>query len=101
MTHMDIDAIARLARIALSEEEKEEYAADVASMLAMGDWLSHEIALTEEVAAESVWGVLRSDEPREGLSREEILRMAPTSAEGYVTVPHVLSDEGEKEGNKA
>ena len=102
MTQMDIEALAHLARIALSEEEKEEYATDVAAMLAMGDRLSHAIALSEEACAtETVRGVLRADEPKEGISREEILRMAPTSAEGYVTVPHVLSDEAQKEGNEA
>ena len=102
MTQIDIDAIARLARIALTDEEKEEYAADVAAMLAMGDRLSSEIALSEEgevtESAEAPTGVLRADEPQKSLSRKEILQMAPTSAEGYVTVPHVLSDGGETEG---
>ena len=94
MTHIDIDALARLARIALTDEEKITLATEVAEILAMGECLS---VAPAPIVAETPEGVLRPDEPSEGLAREEILAMAPTSAEGYVTVPHVLSDDENEE----
>ena len=95
MTHIDIEAVARLARIALTDEEKITLATEVAEILAMGDRLTAAPDPREGKAVAE--GVLRPDEPTTGLSREEILAMAPTSAEGYVTVPHVLSDDTAKE----
>lgn len=102
MTHIDIDAIASAARIALGDEEKNEYAREMNVILSFGELLCKEeapceVSLTDGRCRE-IKTALRADVPREGLSREALLAAAPTVADGYVTVPRVLSAENKKGG---
>jgi aspartyl-tRNA(Asn)/glutamyl-tRNA(Gln) amidotransferase subunit C len=86
--------VADLARLALSEEEVELFAAQLGSVLAHA----------AEVAAVDTRGVpptahplplanvLRPDEARPCLDREEVLAQAPDVAEHRFRVPPVLGD---------
>ncbi len=108
MTHIDIDALARLARIALTDGEKQALAGDVATILSFGRALveadradeSRQEEIPDAAACAAAGAALRADEPAQSLAREELLRMAPSSAGEYVTVPHVLSNAADgKEGD--
>ncbi len=94
ITAADAAYVARLARLELSEEELElyteqlrdvlEYAAVVASLDTSGvPPTAHPLPLTN---------VLRPDEPRPGLQREEVLSMAPDTEAGRFRVPRILGD---------
>lgn len=104
MTHIDIDALARLARIALTDGEKQALAGDVATILSFGRALVEadraDESRQEDIPDAAAGAALRADEPAQSLAREELLRMAPSSAGEYVTVPHVLSNAADgKEGD--
>ncbi len=92
---IDIEHVARLARLALSDEEKERLRAQ------LGLILEH-AAKVGEVATEDVpptaWAipranVLRPDEPRPSLTAEEVLANAPEVEDGRFRVPRIVEVE--------
>jgi aspartyl-tRNA(Asn)/glutamyl-tRNA(Gln) amidotransferase subunit C len=92
---IDIDHVARLARLSLNDEERERLRAQ------LGVILEH-AAKVREVAVEDVpptasavpqVNVLRSDEPEPSLSRELVLSNAPESEDGRFRVPRVVEME--------
>jgi aspartyl-tRNA(Asn)/glutamyl-tRNA(Gln) amidotransferase subunit C len=91
---LDIDHIARLARLSLSPEERERYAAQLgqvlghfAALAAMGPGLA-DAGLRAPVPDAS----LRADQPGQPLSPAEFLRTAPAARDGQVAVPRVVDD---------
>lgn len=95
LTRQDAAYVARLARIDLSEEELGTYAAQLA------DVLEHAAAIaaldTEGVEATAhplpLRNVLRPDEVRPSLERDEVLAQAPLAEEGRFRVPPILGEE--------
>jgi aspartyl-tRNA(Asn)/glutamyl-tRNA(Gln) amidotransferase subunit C len=92
---IDIDHVARLARLALSEEERERLREQ------LGLILDH-AARVQEVAAEDVpptahpvpqTNVLRSDEPGDCLTADEALAGAPETEDGRFKVPRIVEAE--------
>jgi len=95
LTRADVEHVAKLARLALSDEEIEqftvqlgailEHAADVAA-LDTSDVppTSHPIPLAN---------VLRPDSPVPCLDRDAVLRMAPAAEEGRFRVPRILAED--------
>lgn len=94
ITSADASYVARLARLGLSDEEVElyteqlgtvlDYAAKVAAIDTAGvPPTAHPLPLTN---------VLRPDEPRPGLQRDEVLAMAPDAEDGRFRVPPILGD---------
>ena len=89
---IDIDHVAKLARLALTDEEK------TLLRKQLGVILEH-AAKVSEVAAEDVpptayaiprSNVLRPDEPRPSVSQEEALSNAPEQEEGRFKVPRIV-----------
>lgn len=92
ITRADVDHVARLARLALTDEEAEqfteqlsvilEHAEDVAA-LDLGDVppSAHPLPLVN---------VVRPDEPTPTLDRDEVLAAAPAAEEGRFRVPRIL-----------
>jgi len=88
----DVEKIAHLARLAVSEEEKDRYAADLSDIL----------SLVEQMNAVDTEGVLpmahplqmvqrlRADEPIEPDQRDLFQRIAPATEEGLYLVPKVI-----------
>ena len=93
--HIDVDALARLARLALSEDEKQDFARDLCAMLAFGRTLGEaDLSATEgDGETPKTPCVLRADAPMPSLDRDAILGMAATASDGYVTVVRVLSEQ--------
>ncbi len=88
----DVEYVALLARLELSEEEKEvftrqlgqvlEHAAKIRSLDTGGvEPTSHPIPLKN---------VMRPDEVGRGLSQEEALSGAPRAEDGYFVVPRII-----------
>lgn len=85
----DVLHVARLARLALSEEEIEPMARELSAVLdhvaRIGELDLDDVAPTTHVV--EVTGALRADEPRPCLPREVALAQAPAVDEGGFLVP--------------
>jgi aspartyl-tRNA(Asn)/glutamyl-tRNA(Gln) amidotransferase subunit C len=97
ITHETVQHVAKLARLAVSEEEAHRLAPQLSEIIAYAEQLqsvnldgveptSHPLPLVN---------VLRKDEPRPSLPREEALANAPDHDGEQVRVPAVLEGYGE------
>jgi aspartyl-tRNA(Asn)/glutamyl-tRNA(Gln) amidotransferase subunit C len=95
ISRADAEHVARLARLDLNDAELDEYTGQLASIL----------EYAEDIAALDTDGVpptahplplrnvLRPDEARPGVDRDEILAAAPDAADGRFRVPPVLGEQ--------
>lgn len=94
LTPADVAHVAKLARLDVTEEEVDlfaeqlaavlDHAADVAALDTAGvPPTAHPLPLEN---------VLRSDEPRPSLDRDEVLAMAPDAEGGRFKVPRILGE---------
>ncbi len=88
----EVEHIAELARLRLSEDEKARYREQLSEILDYAARLqavdTSGISPTSSVLPAR--SVLRKDEPRPGLSLEEVLHNAPETEKGQFRVPPVL-----------
>lgn len=92
LTHEEVDHIALLARLRLSDEEKERYRQQLSAILEYASRLQ-ELDTSQIPPTSSVLpprSYLREDEPVKGLEREDILSNAPQVDEDQFRVPPVL-----------
>ena len=94
ISQSDVAHVARLARLDLEPEELERYTEQLGAVL---DYAA-------EVSALDITGVpptahpfplrnvLRPDEPRPSLDRDEVLAMAPEAEDGRFRVPRILGE---------
>lgn len=93
LTKADIEHLAALARIEISEEEKDELAGRLGSVLA---YVSEIATIATETGAEPVPGPLRNVMRDDANARaggeftEAILANAPAVEDGYVKVKRIL-----------
>jgi aspartyl-tRNA(Asn)/glutamyl-tRNA(Gln) amidotransferase subunit C len=87
----EVAAVARLARLSLTPDERARFARELESIVAWADSLQ---ALDTEgvppLRLDARGGELREDVPQEGLPREQALAGAPDAAEGLFRVPRIL-----------
>lgn len=92
LTIKEVEHIANLARLELTEEEKERYLEQLTAILEYAARLQQlptdDIPPTSSVLPPR--SVLRPDRPHQGLSVEDILRNAPRSSDNQFQVPPVL-----------
>jgi aspartyl-tRNA(Asn)/glutamyl-tRNA(Gln) amidotransferase subunit C len=91
----DVEHVAKLARLALSEEELELFRAQLSRIL---DHAARVTALdTEGIEptshAISLVNVFRSDETVPPLTQDEALSNAPLAEDGFFRVPRILDEE--------
>jgi aspartyl-tRNA(Asn)/glutamyl-tRNA(Gln) amidotransferase subunit C len=91
---IDIAKVARLARLALTEEELRTYGAQLEDILEHAERVG---ALpTEGVPPTShplpMTNAFRPDEVRESLDRDEVLEQAPEREGEYFKVPRILGE---------
>lgn len=92
---LDIDHVAKLARLSLTAGERALYAGQLAQVLghfrqlAQADLGAAPATLRPAVPEAS----LRADEPGAALGAEAVLRNAPASRDGQISVPRVVDDE--------
>lgn len=92
---IDIAHVAKLARLALSEEELDGYKAQLGAIL---DHAARVQSLEGEPEVESAHplgfvNAFRDDETRPSLDRDEVLAQAPESENGYFVVPPALDSQ--------
>jgi aspartyl-tRNA(Asn)/glutamyl-tRNA(Gln) amidotransferase subunit C len=92
LTLAEVEHIAGLARLKLSEEEKERFREQLSAILDHAAKLqaldTSGIPPTSSVLPER--SVLRPDQARPGLDRDELLRRAPEAERGMFRVPPVF-----------
>jgi aspartyl-tRNA(Asn)/glutamyl-tRNA(Gln) amidotransferase subunit C len=90
-----VDHVALLARLALTEAERERLRDQLSALLEHINVLSE--ADTSQVAATAhvlpIRNVMAADQPRASCPREDLLENAPAREEGYFRVRAVLEDE--------
>jgi aspartyl-tRNA(Asn)/glutamyl-tRNA(Gln) amidotransferase subunit C len=92
ITEDTVDAVARLARLSLSAEERARFARELEAIVAWADSLQAlDTSGVPPLPLDTGGDALRDDTPREGLAREQALDPAPDPAEGLFRVPRVLS----------
>ena len=85
----DVENLAELARIELSEEQKKEILKDMGGILAyVGQIEKLQIDVTPEYALKNVW---REDtEYQRDFDRESIIKQFPDSQDGFLKVKKIL-----------
>ncbi len=92
---IDVDHVARLARLALTDEERARFREQLGVILEHAERV-------REVAAEDVKptaqpvpqkNVFRDDEPGECLTQDEALSTAPETEDGRFKVPRIIEAE--------
>lgn len=94
LTRDDVERVARLARLGLTEEEKERYQRDLSQILDAFDALRRVPTEGVEPTAHVVplQNVLRADEVRPSMPREQVLANAPETRDGFFRVPRILEE---------
>ena len=93
ISHKEVEHVAQLARLDLTEPEKTLFGEQLNQILTFVEQLqevpTEGIPLTASVADQE--SLLREDLPREGLSQEQALKNAPEASEGFFVVPKIIS----------
>jgi aspartyl-tRNA(Asn)/glutamyl-tRNA(Gln) amidotransferase subunit C len=95
LTRADVAHVARLARLALTEDEIESLTRELAAIL---DHAASVSALDTDGVPPTAHpmpleNVLRPDEVRPGVDRDEVLAQAPAVEDGRFRVPRILGEE--------
>ena len=95
ITRADVVHVARLARLALSEDELASLTRELGVIL---DHAARVSALDTAGVAPTAHplplaNVVRPDDPRPGLDRDEVLSQAPEAEDGRFRVPRILGEE--------
>ena len=92
ISQKEVEHVARLARLELTEPEKTLFGEQLSQILTFVGQL-HEVSTEGIPPTASVVeqeAVLREDVPREGLSQEQALSNAPESRDGFFVVPKII-----------
>jgi aspartyl-tRNA(Asn)/glutamyl-tRNA(Gln) amidotransferase subunit C len=89
---LNIDYLANLARLALTDEEKARFARQLGDILHYVEKLGQvDVTGVEPMAhAAPVYNVWQADLPRAGLTAEQALRNAPAQRQNMIVVPKVV-----------
>ena len=92
--HLDIHKIARLSRLALTEEEATRFESQLGKVLEYMSALEHHDlnAVEPTQHAMPIYDVWRDDESRAGFSVEEALANAPRKSNGQFLMPRVVEE---------
>jgi aspartyl-tRNA(Asn)/glutamyl-tRNA(Gln) amidotransferase subunit C len=92
---IDVDHVARLARLALTEEERDRFGRQLALILEhaakVGEVAAADVPPTSHPVPRS--NVYRPDQPEPTLSQEEALSTAPEVEGGRFKVPRIVESE--------
>ncbi len=93
-TQIDIDYVAKLARIELTDDEKTTYSRQLGQILEYFERLSKiDVSGVEPSAhAHAIYNVMRDDVETPAMSVSDALMNAPASRENQVCVPKVVDD---------
>lgn len=101
LTRADVEHVASLARLGLSDDEISTFQEQLSSILdhieALNELDTDAIPPTAQVVPLN--NVVRADEIRESLPQETVMRLAPETRDGFIAVPAVMA--GDSEGGSA
>jgi aspartyl-tRNA(Asn)/glutamyl-tRNA(Gln) amidotransferase subunit C len=94
VSRADVEHVATLSRLALTDDEIEPLIGELGAIL---DYAAEVSALdTADVPPTAhplpLVNVFRPDDPRPGLDREEVLAQAPAAEDGQFRVPRILGE---------
>lgn len=92
----DVRHVAMLARLALTDDEIDRLAPQLAEILAYADQVG-EVAAADVPPTTHPYplvNVTRPDEPRPSLPREQVLAGAPEVEDDRFAVPRIVAEEG-------
>ncbi|MCC7117831.1 MAG: Asp-tRNA(Asn)/Glu-tRNA(Gln) amidotransferase subunit GatC [Anaerolineales bacterium] len=87
--------VANLVRLGISEEEAQTFSGQFSSIIDYFNMLN-EVDTENVIPASDIANaenVLREDEVKPSMNREEFLKNAPQTERGYIKVPTVLGEE--------
>jgi len=89
---MDIEKVAKLARLELSEEEKNTFGNQLEQILTYMEQLNRIDTTGVEPTSHAIpiQNAFREDETRPSFSREEVLGIAPEEEDGHFRVPRII-----------
>jgi aspartyl-tRNA(Asn)/glutamyl-tRNA(Gln) amidotransferase subunit C len=89
---MDIEKVARLARLELSEDEKVTFGNQLEQILTYMEQLNRLDTTGVEPTSHAipVHNVFREDEVKPSFAQEEVLAIAPDEGEGHFKVPRII-----------
>jgi aspartyl-tRNA(Asn)/glutamyl-tRNA(Gln) amidotransferase subunit C len=91
---IDVRYVARLARIALTDEEVDRFSEQLVDLLhhvdALAELDTNIVAATAQVVESR--NVMRADEPRPCLDRTTVLEQAPRSQGNFFRVPRIIAE---------
>ncbi len=89
---MDIEKVARLARLELSEEERETFGNQLEQVLAYMEQLNRLDTSGVEPTSHAIplYNVFREDRVRPSFPHEEVLAIAPDEEDGHFKVPRII-----------
>ena len=92
LTLAQVEHIAELAKLALSDDEKSRYQEQLSAILEYAERLQTVDTSTIPPTATvlPLRNVMRADEPRDSMSREDVLANAPQAEADYFRVQAVL-----------
>ncbi len=93
---IDVRYVAKLARIALTDEEVQRFGAQLGDLLEHVNVLSELDTASVPATAQVVESrnVVRRDVPGECLERDVVLSMAPQKQGPFFRVPRIIAEEG-------
>lgn len=96
LTRDDVTHVARLARLALTDEELDTFTAQLSDILShVADLQNLDLdGVAPMVHPLPLTNVLREDVITPSLDRDEVLAQAPLAEDGRFRVPPVLGEEG-------
>lgn len=99
LSREDVQHVASLARLGLSDEEIETMREQLSSILGHIEVMNQLDTATIPPTAQVIelQNVLREDSVRESLPQDVIMRLAPAARHGFVAVSEVLGGNGEEE----
>jgi len=91
ITVKDVEHVAKLARLELTEEEKEKYAGQLGDVLKYVEQMNEVDTSNVEPMAHAVdfVNVVREDEVKYEQTKEELLMNAPDEENGFFKVPKI------------
>ncbi len=92
ITKQEVEHVAKLARLELSENEKETFTGQLSNILTYVEQLDELSTKDVEPTAHvlDIKNVMRGDDPGESLPQEQALANAPDKADGQYRVPRII-----------
>ena len=95
LSQQEVEHIAKLARLSLTNEEKEKYSNQLSNILEYMDKLqsvdTENIEPTSQVTG--LISVMREDEIIESGIEKELVDSAPAHVDGYVSIPKIFENK--------